>query len=171
MESFDKDTEYLIIKQICSSSKKWKEIRNSNVINFIYAHYGAEKLNSRSGSTREFKSIDQGKPIDLRYERDKVYLRSPIQKFYDIKEHPRIVFGQCVVMLNYWHLTVELFSVQTHSRILEWVLSRSKRIGGQMFCTSGSSFFYNLLNNLRSLWSKGYQHNLNNSKLRENMSG
>ena len=32
---------------------------------------------------------------------------------------------------------------------------------------SGSNFFYNLLNNLRfSLWSKGFQHNLNNSEIK-----
>ena len=101
MESFDKDTEYLIIKQICSSSKKWKEIRNSNVINFIYAHYGAEKIKLLDQAVPASLNLtDQGKPIDLRYERDKVYLSAPIQKFYDIKEHPRIVFGQCVVMLE-----------------------------------------------------------------------
>ena len=27
-------------------------------------------------------------------------MQAPIQKFYDIKEHPRIVFGQCLVMLE-----------------------------------------------------------------------
>ena len=34
----------MVIKEICSSSKKWKEIRNSNVMDFIFSYYGQEKL-------------------------------------------------------------------------------------------------------------------------------
>ena len=101
IESFDKDTEYLIVKQICSSSKRWKEIRNSDVMEFICSFYGPEKIELLEQAVPSNLSLSgKGKPIALRYEKDKVYLRAPIQKFYDIKEHPRIVFGQCVVMLE-----------------------------------------------------------------------
>ena len=101
IEYFDKNAERMVIKEICSSSKKWKEIRNSNVIEFIYSYYGQEKLQLLDQAVpTNFKLIGKGKPIDLRYEKEKVYMQAPIQNLYDIKEHPRIVFGQCVVVLE-----------------------------------------------------------------------
>ena len=101
IEHFDKNAEKMVIKEICSSSKKWKEIRNSNVMDFIFSYYGQEKLDLLDQAVpANFKLIGKGKPIDLRYEKDKVYMQAPIQKFYDTQEHPRIVFGRCLVMLE-----------------------------------------------------------------------
>jgi ATP-dependent helicase HrpB len=40
------------------------------------------------------------KPIPLRYENKKVYLQAPIQKLYDIKIQPSVVFEKCLVLIE-----------------------------------------------------------------------
>ena len=101
IQPFDEDAERLVVQKICSSSKKWKEIKNTDIIEFIRSFYGQEKVKLLEQAVpAKFHLNNQDKPVSLRYEKNKVYLQAPIQRFYDTKEHPTIVFGQCVVMLE-----------------------------------------------------------------------
>ena len=101
IKPFDKFARELMVREICSSSMKWKEIRNSNVLGFLHSYYGKEKLMIIEEATPE-KYLLEGtnKPINLRYEKTKVYLQAPIQKLYDIQKHPAIIFGKCPIMIE-----------------------------------------------------------------------
>ncbi len=101
IEPFDEVDRELLVREICSSSMKWKEIRNSNVLGFLYSYFGKEKLKIIEKATPE-KYLLEGwsKPVNLRYERNKVYLQAPIQKLYDIQEQPAIIFGKCPVIIE-----------------------------------------------------------------------
>jgi ATP-dependent helicase HrpB len=98
---FDEDAKKVIIKEICSSKAKWKEIRNANVLEFVHAYYGKEKLMFiEQAAPAKYLLDGWSKPTPLRYENTKVYLQAPIQKLYDMKMQPSVVFGKCLVLLE-----------------------------------------------------------------------
>jgi ATP-dependent helicase HrpB len=89
------------VQEICSSKSKWKEIRNANVLDFLHSYYGKEKLIFIEQAAPEKYLLDGwSKPITLRYENNKVYLQAPIQKLYDIKKHPSVLFGKSLVIIE-----------------------------------------------------------------------
>ena len=101
IEPFDQDTRRLIVQEICSSKSKWKEIRNANVLDFLHSYYGKEKLIFIEQAAPEKYLLDGwSKPITLRYENNKVYLQAPIQKLYDIKKQPSVLFGKSPVIIE-----------------------------------------------------------------------
>ncbi|NBU86376.1 MAG: hypothetical protein EBS13_03500 [Verrucomicrobia bacterium] len=101
IEPFDQDTRRLIVQEICSSKSKWKEIRNANVLDFLHSYYGKEKLIFIEQAAPEKYLLDGwSKPITLRYENNKVYLQAPIQKLYDIKKQPSVLFGKSLIIIE-----------------------------------------------------------------------
>ena len=101
IQSFGEGTKECILKEICSTYKKWKEIKNANVLDFIHTFYGQDIIALLDKAVPEkFNLVTSKKQIVLRYENGKAYLAAPIQKLYDLENHPNIVFGNCLVMVE-----------------------------------------------------------------------
>ena len=66
------------------------------------SYYGQENLDLLDQAVpANFKLIGKGNPIDLRYEKEQVYMQAPIQKFYDTsKSIPELFLAGCLVMLE-----------------------------------------------------------------------
>jgi len=103
IEPFEEDQKKLILEEICLSFKKWKEIRNAKVLDFIESFYGIETIGLLNQLVPAEISIGCGKNLSIRYESGKAYLRAPIQKFYEVNKHPTIVHGKFL-------LTIELLA-------------------------------------------------------------
>ena len=101
IEEFNQDAKSFVLEDICSTFEKWKEIRSARVLDFIHSFYGKTALDIiNEMAPVSFQLGPQAKPYILRYEFPKVYLSAPIQKFYDINDHPKIGNGQIRISLE-----------------------------------------------------------------------
>ena len=101
IDPFGHEAKKLVLEEICLSGKKWKEIRNTNVIDYLHSFYGKEKLELLDQlAPAKILIGTSGKLIPLRYETEKVYVKTHIQKLYGIKKHPCIVYDQFLVTIE-----------------------------------------------------------------------
>ena len=101
IEEFCSLSKAIVLEDICNSFCKWRDIRNSSVLDFIYSFYGSEKITliNRFAPTSVTLGVEK-KIFKIRYEDKKAYLKSTLQKFYDVRHHPMIVEGKYNLLIE-----------------------------------------------------------------------
>ena len=101
IKELDEDSKMLFFEQFCQRGT-WKEIRNKEVYEPLTACYSDEDLRVLDEAVPERMSLGSGKRYyDLDYSKGtEVILRAKLQDFYDIEDHPSIVFGKYPLIIE-----------------------------------------------------------------------
>ena len=92
----DDDTKGLFLEQLCLNSSSWKEIKNVEVFLPLFNTFSQEEQELLEQAVPETFDLGVGKrPYSLDYsQNEEVVLRAVLQELYDVKKHPKIVFGR-----------------------------------------------------------------------------
>ena len=92
----DDDTKGLFLEQLCLNSSSWKEIKNLEVFLPLFNTFSQEEQELLEQAVPETFDLGVGKrPYSLDYsQNEEVVLRAVLQELYDVKKHPKIVFGR-----------------------------------------------------------------------------
>ncbi len=98
---FDKDSKFILFDEMCKDAKSWKEIRNREVLPNLISLYSSEEvslLNQAVPSTISLKNDKRS--YKIKYLNKEAFIRIKVQDLFDVKDHPRIVFGKHLVKLE-----------------------------------------------------------------------
>ena len=101
IQSLDEEDKILIVEQICSGKNSWKQIKNAEVMPFIFDYLGKEKINLMEKfvpSNIIFGKNDR--KIKLFYSKNEVSLKIKLQEVYDVEVHPTVGFGTCAIVVE-----------------------------------------------------------------------
>ena len=97
----DKSMKLLLLEEICSANKTWREIRNTQVLPYVQAIYSDEQVKWIEALAPIRLDLGNGrKPYALRYEAKSVTLAAPLQDLYDLANHPSIGGGDFLVAIE-----------------------------------------------------------------------
>ena len=92
----DEEIKFLFLEQLCQSVSTWKEIKNLDVFGPLQDIFSKEEKILLNDAAPEKFDLDNGKhPYLLEYSnKGEVVMQAMLQDLYDIKNHPKIVFGK-----------------------------------------------------------------------------
>ena len=97
----DKTMKLLLLEEICSAKKTWREIRNTQVLPYVQAIYSDEQAKWIEALAPIRLDLGNGrKPYPLRYEAKSVTLAASLQDLYDLANHPSIGGGDFLVEIE-----------------------------------------------------------------------
>ena len=101
INAFDEDYRSNLFEEICSNTKTWKEIKNSEVLPALKKLYSKEELELLDTLVPDYITINkQRKPYKIYYDKTSARVRVKIQDLYDLKKHPKIVLEQYSLIIE-----------------------------------------------------------------------
>ena len=85
----------LILESVCYDKANWKEIKNSEILPYLYEYLGEQKSTTLD---QNFPSYlvwgDRKHRKKLIYSNSEVVVQLLVQELYDVQSHPTVGFGE-----------------------------------------------------------------------------